>query len=365
MDITEREALRELIFSICSIPSVSGFEALGQGKLVSLLKESFDRYETDSVGNCFFFKDSAKPNAPTVLIDAHFDEIGLIVTEALDGGFLRIASLGGIDPCIMQAADVAIYANETLRGIVVSTPPHLRKGDGKELPDVAEMLVDTGYALNAKELSEIIPAGTPIGFPKNYGTLTVNGEYGEVLAGKSFDDKACGACAAFAIMNTKKEELAANVCLLFSSYEETSRLGGAAPAAYKVYPDYALVADVNLAKVPDVKDAETVPFAKGISISVSAATDKKLTRMTKALCEDKKIPFCMCAAPSSTGTNAPTVNLVKDGIPVVDIGLPLKNMHTYNEIISMKDAEALYSLVREFICSDMIAEEFTRKEWEI
>ena len=73
----------------------------------------------------------------------------------------------------------------------------------------------------------------------------------------------------------------------------------------------------------------------------------------------------MCAAPSSTGTNAPTVNLVKGGIPVVDVGLPLKNMHTYNEIISMKDADALCTLVHEFICSEAIASAFTRKEWEI
>ena len=361
MDNFELTALKELIFDLCSIPSVSGFETLGTEALVKLIGKDFDRYETDAVGNHYFYKNCIKENAPTVLIDAHFDEIGLISTQCLDGGFIRIANMGGIDPCIMQAADVVIYAEKPIRGVVVSTPPHLRKGDGKELPDVTDMLIDTGLNLKAEELEALIPAGTPIGFPKNYGTLSVNGENGEIIVGKSLDDKVCAACAAWAIINTPKENLTANVCLLLSSYEETSRLGGVTPAVHALYPDYALVADVNLAKVPGTKNIDTVPFAKGISISASPSTDKRLTRMTKALCEDKQIPFCICAAPSSTGTNAPSVNLVRDGIPVVDIGLPLKNMHTYNEVVSMKDAEALCTLVREFICSRAIADAFGRE----
>ena len=75
-------------------------------------------------------------------------------------------------------------------------------------------------------------------------------------------------------------------------------------------------------------------------------------------------PFCAVAAPTSTGTNATSVNLVRDGVPVVDVGLPLKNMHTYNEVLSMKDADALVKLVKAFICSEKIAEAF-RKEGAI
>ena len=86
--------------------------------------------------------------------------------------------------------------------------------------------------------------------------------------------------------------------------------------------------------------------------------------MTRTLCEEKEITFCTVAAPSSTGTNAASVNLIRDGVPVVDIGLPLKNMHTYNEVLSMKDAETLSLLVKEFICSENIAKGF-RKESEI
>ena len=354
-------SLKELIFSLCSIMSVSGFEGRGKNELCALIGHHFDRTETDAVGNHYFYKDCTDKNAPTVLVDAHFDEIGLIVTDTLDGGFLRIASMGGIDPCIMQASDVIIYAEKQIRGVVVSTPPHLRKGDKKEFPDITEMLIDTGLELDAGELAKIIPIGTPVGFPPIYDTLSCNGENGEVIVGKSFDDKACAACAAWAIINTPREKLAANVCLLLSCYEETSRIGGVSPAVFRLDPDYAIVIDVNLARVPDTKNVDTVPFAKGISISVSAATDRRLTRMTRTLCEDAEIPFCIAAAPKSTGTNATSVNLVREGIPVVDVGLPLKNMHTYNEVVAMKDAEALCDLVRAFICSEKLAKSFGKE----
>ena len=129
-------------------------------------------------------------------------------------------------------------------------------------------------------------------------------------------------------------------------------------AVWRVRPDYAMVVDVNLARVPDTKDFETVPFGKGISISASAATDRRLTRATRALCEEKQIPFSMIAAPSSTGTNAASVNLVGAGVPVVDVGLPLKNMHTYEEILCEQDVRALCDLVRAFVTSETLAATF-------
>ena len=246
-----------------------------------------------------------------------------------------------------------------MRGVIVSIPPHLRSADEKgKLPSPEEVTVDTGWQTDAAALREIIPIGTPIGFAPCYSTLS-GGAHGErSIAGKSFDNKACGAVAAYALAALPKESLAADVCLLFSSYEETSRLGGVSPAIYRIAPDYAMVIDVNLARVPDAPHAETVPFGKGVSISISAATDRRLTRMTRTLCEEKQIPFSTVAAPSSTGTNAATVNLVGAGVPVVDVGLPLKNMHTYNEVVSMKDVSALCELVRAFVCSRTIAESF-------
>ncbi len=345
------EALKQEILSLCSIMSISGFETRADEVLRAKWEQDFDEIYTDAVGNHILIKRSGKKNAPLALVDTHFDEIGMMVTEVCENGFLRLAPIGGLSPSVLQAADVVIYGSETVRGVIISTPPHLRKGSDDRLPDVEELMVDTGYS--KEEMERIAPPGTPVGFSPVYGEL-LNG----CLVGKSFDNKACAAVAAYAIAHTPKDRLTADVALLLSSFEETARIGGAGPGAFGLDPDYAMVIDVNLATVPDVPKSETVPLGKGISISASAATNRSLTRATEKLCGEREIPHCVVAAASSTGTNATTVNLTGGGIPVVDVGLPLRSMHTYNEMISMADAEALADLVREWITDEEIAQLF-------
>lgn len=348
--------LKDFIFELCSVPSVSGFEKRSTDRLKAVVGDRLEFVSADGVGNHVFVKRCGKPNAPKILIDAHFDEIGMLVTDIAEGGFLRVAPLGGIDPSILQAADVTVYGNENIRGVICSTPPHLKKDDA--LPKPENVLVDTG--LSEERVRELVPLGSPVGFSPVYGELLNNR-----IVGKSFDDKACAACAVWSVANTPADKLAGDVYLLLSSVEETNRLGGAAAGAFSLVPDYAMVIDVNLARVPDTDDCETVEMDKGVSVSVSAATHRGLTYDVIELCKEKEIPHTVIAAPSGTGTNATSVNLTRDGIPTVDVGLPLASMHTYNEVISMTDCDTLVSLVREFICSDGIAEDmyFGEVKW--
>ena len=345
---------REIV-ALCSVPSVSGFEGRGTKEIQRLYDGRFDRIESDAVGNHFLWKSCGREGAPRILVDAHFDEIGMLVREILEGGFVRLVSVGGLSPSVLQAADVILYGKEVLRGVIVSTPPHLRSASDDRLPDCEELLVDTGFPKD--ELEKILPLGSPVGFAPEYRELL-----GGRLAGKSFDNKACAAIAAYAIANTPREALAGDVVLMLSSFEETSRLGGASAGAFGLSPDYAMVIDVNLATVPDVPKSETVPLGEGISLSVSAATDRALTLASQKLCKEKNIAHTMIAAPSSTGTNATAVGLVGGGIPTVDVGLPLRNMHTYNEVIDLADAASLAKFVEAFVCDGEIAKNFCGRE---
>lgn len=356
--MNQMKNLAREIFALCSVPSVSGFEGRGTEEIRRLYDGRFDCIETDAVGNHFLWKKCSREGAPTILMDAHFDEIGMLVREILEGGFVRLVSIGGLSPSVLQAADVLLYGKETIRGVIISTPPHLRSAEDDRLPDCEELLVDTGY--EKEMLEEILPIGSPVGFSPDYRELL-----NRRLVGKSFDNKACAAIAACAIAHTPSELLAGDVVLMLSSYEETSRLGGASAGAFRVAPDYAMVIDVNLATVPDVPKYETVPLGEGISLSLSAATDRALTRSVQRLCETNDIAHTMIAAPSSTGTNATAVQLVSGGIPTVDVGLPLRSMHTYNEVIDLADAETLYRLVEAFICDQAIAEQFRGREEEL
>ena len=357
-----RNELKDFIFSLCSTMSVSGFEERADGYLASLAADGFDAYESDRVGNHLFEKKCGREGAPKILIDAHFDEIGFIVSDICEGGFVRICSMGGVDPAILQAAEVIIYADELIRGVITSIPPHLRANkEDDSLPEVKDLFVDTGYSKEA--LEKTVKIGTPIGFAEGYTELL-----GGRIAGRSFDDKACAAAALWAIKNTPAENLAGDAYVLLSAYEETSRMGGVSAAAFGLLPDYAMVTDVNLARVPETEKYETVEIGKGVSISISAATCVPLSRAVEELCVKREIAHSMVAAPASTGTNAPSVNFTADGIPTVDIGLPLINMHTYSEIISLDDVESLCTLISEFACDQGIAEKFSREtedKWSV
>ena len=344
--------LKELMLSLCSLMSISGHEWKSHKKLKEIVGEHFDEIKEDAVGNIIFIKRCGRENAAKIMIDAHFDEIGMIVTAIHEGGFLSVTSIGGLDEAILQASDVMIYGKETLRGVIASTPPHLQKAeDEKKLTEIPALLIDTGY--EKEELEELVTLGTPVGFAPRYTDLL-----GENICGKSFDDKACAAAAIYGLANTPKDELAADVYLQLSCHEETVRIGGAAVGAFSVAPDYAMVIDVNLAEVPDVPKHETVDYCAGVSVAISAITDRKLTNMTMALCSEREIKYTRVAAPSSTGTNTPVMNLAGRGVPTVDIGLPLKNMHTYNETLNMSDMRELARLVSEFVKSDKIKEAF-------
>lgn len=353
----DRVKLKEEIISLCSLMTVSGYENRAADDVIKMYGGCFDEIKTDPVGNVLLVKKCGREGAPVALVDAHFDEIGMMVTDVLEGGFLRIAAVGGIDPCILQAADVCVWGKEMLRGVIISTPPHLRTPGEDKLPPTEELMVDVGLGYELEELRELVPLGTPVGFAPLYSELL-----GGKIAGKSFDDKACGAIAAYAVANTPQEALACDVCVMLSRYEETSRLGGVTAGVFGLKPDYAMVIDVNLASVPGVPKRETVDMDKGVSITLSAGTNRRLTRETIELCRRRELPYTLSVSPSFTGTNASSVNLVGEGVAVVDIGLPLKSMHTYNEVISLEDCETLAILVEEFVSSQRIAEIFAVKE---
>lgn len=343
--------LRELIPTMAGLMSVTGFETYDAERLDALVGD-FDEDHTDAVGNRYLVRRCGRANAPRILIDTHMDEIGLYVSDVLEDGFLRVASIGGLDLRTLASAEVKIYGKTVIDGVIGSTPPHLQQaGEEKKLTPVDELLVDTGYP--EEELRELVRVGTPVGFAPRY-TFLAN----DRLVGKSLDNKACAACAIAALRDIPADELAGDVYLLLSVREETGAVGGVAVGGFSVKPDYAMVVDVNLGRTPDTKKCETVVMGKGPSITRSAITDRKLTKMTEQMASDAGIPWQASVAATNTGTNTSDLHLVGRGIPVVDVGVPLRAMHTYVEMLDMADAEQLRALIRAFVCDKKIAEVF-------
>ncbi len=345
--------LKERILSLCRLFSVSGNEKAGYAAIEEQTKGLFDAHTVDAMGNHLLVRKCGRENAPKILIDTHFDEIGMMVTDIKDGGFLTVTNVGGVDPRILQAGEVIIYGKEIIYGVITATPPHFRKaGEGNTLQPMESLYVDTGYTKEA--LEKIAPLGTPVGFKPVYGEM-LNGR----LFGKAFDDKACGACAIEGIASVARESLAGDVYLLFSAQEEMGTRG-AGLAAFGLDPDYCMVLDVTHAAVPEVTERMLSPMDSGVVIDVAAITDRRLTMMVKDLCEEKNIPYTVQACTGSTGTNANVMGVCADGIPTVLCSLPIKNMHSPAEVLSLSDAQAAADTVAAFVTSKDIGEVYAR-----
>lgn len=344
--------IKELTVSLCSLMSVSGSERYSKEKLNALIGDVFDEAYTDSIGNHIFVKRCGVENAAKILIDCHFDEIGMMVTSIKEGGFLSVTNVGGIDARLLQSGEVTVYGKEEIYGVFAATPPHLMtQENASKVKTIDTLYIDTGYT--KEELEEIVNIGTPVGFRPKYTELL-----NDRLAGKSFDDKACGACAVCGIDSTDKEDMCADVYFVFSTREEIALAGHT--AAYSIDPDYALVVDVTHAYVPDMENKKYSEYGNGISIDMACATNRGLTKMAIELCREKNIKYSIKASPASTGTNANRIPNVRNGIPTVLVSLPIKNMHSANEVLDLNDSSELARFISEFIKCEKIREVYSR-----
>ncbi len=345
--------LKTLITTLSSMMSISGNENYSGRLLFDTVGGYFDESYTDQTGNHVFVKKCGREGAPKLMICCHFDEIGMVVTGIKEGGFLTVTNIGGVDTRLLPSEEVVIYGKEKIYGIIGSTPPHLKSAaDADKLKTIGELLIDTGYP--KEELEQICPVGTPVGFYPRYTALT-NGR----ISGKAFDDKACGACAIYGICSVSREQLAADVYFVFTHREEVGSQG-ALTATYNIDPDYALVMDVTHAWIPEMEGMKWSALGSGVAIAMSAVTNRKLTKMAISICEEKGIKYTREACPGNTGTDANRTGTVRAGVPTVLASLPLRNMHTPSELLSLDDAEALARFTAEFIKSKEIAEVYAR-----
>ncbi len=320
--------------------SISGQEHKAQSVLQTHLAPYFDEISFDAIGNALFVRRGGAKGAKKLLLDAHFDEIGMMVC-ALEDGFVRVCAVGGLDLRTLQATPVIVYGNEPIFAVVSSTPPHLQSGKGDTLPKVEELLIDTGLS-QAQMEEKGIGIGTPIGFATPFHPLQ-NGR----LCGRSLDNKACCAAALLAVA-AAQIPFDWDIYVLLSAKEEIGS-GYARTAAGKISPDLAIVLDGNIGKVECAPSRETVVLGNGVSISLSAVTDRAWTRFLCDLASDASIPHQRIVEASSTGTNADLLALAENGIRCAVISIPLRHMHTPCEVIAKTDADAMTDLLKTVI----------------
>ncbi len=339
MELNNTE-LKRLLFALSDIPSVSGMEYTAEEALCELIGKHFDFYRKETSGGHIFGLRCGKENAPKLLIDTHFDEVGFMVTDILEDGFLSVTNVGGIDTRILPAAKINVYGTRTVPAYFASTPPHLQdRSKAGSAPELDSLLLDTSLGEEAKS---VVRVGTLCGFASKCEELMF-----DAVCGHGFDNKASCAAAIAGIAAIDRDKLKYDIYLHLAAREEVGCIGGRT-GGYDIAPDLALVLDAEFADFPGIREDKTVTRGKGPSLTASPVCDKKLTARVKEIADECRIPVQKIAYAGRTGTDTDSLNISGVGVPCVLMGIPLSGMHTAEEIVNLNDLTCAARLIKEF-----------------
>ena len=285
----------------------------------------------------------ADPSKPHIMLNAHIDEIGMIVTGIDSKGFAKIARVGGIDRRMIMSTPVIAHTEEgEFYGVVGSTPPHLQKGEKKN-PTLDEVYVDFGFD-SKEETEKHIPLGTILTFEGELVQLK-NG----LAASKAMDDRCCCVSLIQACRMLKDMDTDCSITLMLSSMEEVGGQG-AQTATYGINPTHAIVMDVTFGSAPDMSKEKFAPIG-GCTLSGSGAQDSIMAKQLMATAKKHNIPFSLEPSGGNgvSGTDAAGVVNRRSGVRTVVIGMPLRNMHTPVEVLSVADLDSSAKLIAEFV----------------
>lgn len=332
--------MRHALERLCACTAPSGFEGPAAAVATELLTPLMDQVWTDRMGNVVGVRRCGKPNARRLLLDAHLDEIGLIVT-GVEEGFLRFRSIGGVDPRMLPDREVVVCAEPPLLGVVACMPPHVqsREDADKSVP-LDELYIDIG--MDQAGASAAVPIGTPVVFRSGCFPL---GE-GQ-LCGKALDDRSCFVTLLRAAEILSDTPLNVDLYLLGSTREETNG-AGAKTGAFALRPDWCVAVDVTHGATPDAPKHKTFPLGSGPAVGVGPNMARWMTRRLLEQAKELEIPCRQEVMTGHTGTNGWYFQISREGVPTSVVSLPLKYMHTPIEAVSLEDMEQVARLLAAF-----------------
>ena len=331
------QQIKKDLQALCAAEGVGG-QTVVTDVAMNLLRPLVDEVEVDVMGNVLGLRRAANANAPTLMLEAHLDEIGFLVTHIDDSGFVYTAAAGGIDKRAITAQPVIVFGDKPYYGVFCSTPPHLSK-DGELLP-VEKCGIDIG--LSGEEAKKAIPLGSRVSYAPRFVELNEN-----VVSAKALDDRA-GIAAILHCLRKIEGEPAINIAVAFCVQEELG-CRGVTPATRKLNPDSAIVTDVSFALTPDADPRKCGKLGKGVMIGVSPILSTSMTDRLLAIAKDKEIPYQYEVMGGSTGTDADRVTVSLMGVPTALLSIPQRYMHTPIETIDVRDVATVGDLMAAYI----------------
>jgi M42 family peptidase len=326
---------------------VSGFEDEAVEIAKTYLSSTLEVH-TDSMLNTYIRRGKNNENLPTVMLDAHIDEVGFIVQSIKENGLIRIIPLGGFVAHNLPSHRVKIRnaENKLISGIITGSPVHYK--DKKSEVTTDSLFVDVG-AVSIDEVKNIYKIG--IAMPVTLESVFEYDEETDIVKGKAFDCRA-GVCSVIEMMNAlEKEELAVNIVGTLTSQEEVGTRG-IQVAVNKVKPDIAIVmegtpADDTFGESYQIQTRiKKGPMLRHMDPKMIA--NPRFQRFALDIAKKYDIA-CQDAVRTGGGTNGMAIHTSNDGVPTIVIGVPVRYPHTSNGIIAYQDYENMVKLATAII----------------
>jgi len=336
---------RNNIITLSNFCGVSGAESDAAHKIAGMFKEYTDEVYISSLGSVVAKRKGNKDNYGSVMIEAHMDEIGLMVTGIDDKGYVKFTNIGGIDSRILPGCEVIIHGKEDIFGVIGAKPPHLMTDSEMDnAPVKKDLFIDAGYT--KKEAEALISVGDTITFFNETSSLM-----NDYISSKSLDDRCAVAILLDIFDCLKGVDIPYDIYFVASTMEETNG-SGALTVAYEINPDFAIVIDVTHGDTPDASSSETYKTGEGLfTLCMGPNIHPVLLSNIRKVLDESEIKYELEIEGGNTGTNAWSIQVARDGIPCTLFSVPLRYMHTPNEVICIRDAKHTSYAVNTFLKS--------------
>ena len=329
-----------LFREICEAPGAPGFEHRIRKVVMREVQNLGDEIRVDTIGNLIVRKGSG----PKVMVAAHMDEIGFVVTHIDDYGFLRFHTLGGFDPKTLTAQRVIVHGrNQDFVGVMGSKPIHVMTVEERaKLPLTTDYFIDLG--MRYEEVVKHIAVGDPI--TRERGLI----ELGECVNAKSIDNRVAVYILVQALKELKDTQLACELHAAFTVQEEVG-LRGATVAAHSINPDFGIAIDTTIAyDVPGSKNHEVITkLGEGAAIKVmdgSVVCDRRMVRYMQQTAEQAGIRYQLEVLTAGGTDTAPLQRAGMGGSIAGAISIPTRHLHQVIEMAHKEDIRGAIELLK-------------------
>lgn len=329
-----------LLANICTTPGAPGFEQKVRELVLQELEGYVDEIELDNLGNVYTIKRGKE--SKRVMIGAHMDEIGFMVTHIDDKGFIRFTTLGGFDPKTLTAQRVIIHGKKDIIGVMASKPIHVMTQDERnKVAKLSDYFIDTG--LTAEEVKDLVQIGDPITREREFI------EMGQCVNSKSLDNR----LAVFILIETMKslkdKEVPYDVYGVFTVQEEVG-LRGANVSALKINPDFGFGLDTTIAfDLPGAAAHEMITkLGEGTAIKIMDASticDYRMVKYMKQTADKHGIKW-QAEILTAGGTDTAGIQRMTQGGSIAGaVSIPTRHLHQVIEMAHKDDIQGSIDLL--------------------